>query len=208
MSATRRRPVIGILGGVGSGKSSVVRSVEGFRLHIVDADRIGHEVLTKPEIQSELRLAFGSQIFADTNTIERSQLAKLVFGESDESTANRTKLNEIVHPAIRKEILAQIDSASMDVDAVILDAALLLEGGWDASCNWLIFVDTPRELRQLRVRQNRAWAVDELNLREASQISVAVKKDRADFIVDNSGSIESAAQQMKHVFESILSVEK
>lgn len=165
-------------------------------------------MLTRAEIQSALRAAFGSQIFADAITIERSQLAKLVFGESNESTTNRTKLNEIVHPAIRKEILSQINSASMDVDAVILDAALLLEGGWDASCNWLIFVDTPRELRQLRVRQNRAWTVDELDRREASQISVAVKKDRADFIVDNSGSIESAAQQMKHIFESILSAEK
>lgn len=205
MPLLTKPPVIGILGGVGSGKSSVVRNVQGFQFRIIDADKIGHEVLTQSDVQAELRDAFGNQIFADPTTIDRSKLGKLVFGESVESTANRMKLNAVVHPAIRRKMHSQIDSVPMDVDAVILDAALLLEGGWDASCDWLIFVDTPRQLRQQRVLENRGWDVGELDRRESSQISIAVKKDRADFVVDNSGSLESAAKQMKDVFESILS---
>lgn len=197
-------PVIGILGGIGSGKSSVVRHVDGLKLHIIDADKIGHELLLDSAIQNRIRQAFGEQVFQNPTTIDRSQLAAKVFGESDEHTAARSALNEIMHPAIRRQIHSEIDSVSMDVDAVILDAALLLEGGWDTTCTWLLFVNTPKEIRLQRVRDNRAWSADELDRREASQISVDLKRQRADFEIDNSGSIENAAQQMKRTIESIL----
>lgn len=197
-------PVIGILGGIGSGKSSVVRHVDGLKLHIVDADKIGHKLLSDSEIQIRIRQAFGEQVFADPTTIDRSQLAARVFGESADRQAARSALNDIMHPAIRLQIHSEIDSVPMDVDAVILDAALLLEGGWEATCDWLIFVDTPKVIRLQRVQDNRGWSADELNRREASQISVEAKRQRADFEVDNSGSIENAAQQMKQTIESIL----
>ena len=93
---------------------------------------------------------------------------------------------------------------SRDVDAVILDAALLLEGGWDATCNWLIFIDTPLHLRQQRVQETRNWSAEELARREASQWSIEAKKGRADFVIDNSGSIEQAAIRMQQVFQSLL----
>ncbi|MCR9198890.1 MAG: dephospho-CoA kinase [Planctomycetaceae bacterium] len=195
--------MVGILGGVGSGKSSVVRHVTDLQLQIVDADRIGHEILLRDDIKSKLRAAFGDTIFTD-NEVNRSHLAKLVFGDSEEHTSNRTTLNDIVHPAIRREIHHQIDSASMDLDAVILDAALLLEGNWDAHCDWLIFVDTPRETRIQRVIEHRGWTADELKRRESSQTSIAVKRDRADFVVDNSGSLSDSAQQMKRVLQTIV----
>lgn len=195
--------MVGILGGVGSGKSSVVRHVTGLQLQIVDADRIGHEVLLRRDIKSELRAAFGDAIFSG-DEIDRSHLAKLVFGDSEEHTSRRTTLNNIVHPAIRREIHHQIDSASKDLDAVILDAALLLEGNWDAHCDWLIFVDTPQEIRVRRVVEHRGWTADELERRESSQTSVTVKRDRADFVVDNSGSLADSAQQMKRVLQTIV----
>lgn len=194
--------MVGILGGVGSGKSSVVRQVTTLRLHIIDADRIGHDVLLRQDISAQLRAAFGDSIFTD-DQVDRSRLAGLVFGESETHTTNRTTLNDIVHPAIRQEIHRQIQTAAMDLDAVILDAALLLEGNWDAHCDWLIFVDTPTEIRIQRVIDNRGWTAEELHRRESSQTSIAVKRDRADFVVDNSGSLESAARQMTEILESV-----
>lgn len=202
-SSRPRPPVVGILGGVGSGKSSVVRHVTDLQLQIVDADRIGHEILLRNDIKSELRAAFGNTIFSG-DEIDRSHLAKLVFGDSEEHTSRRSTLNNIVHPAIRREIHHQIDTASMDLDAVILDAALLLEGNWDAHCDWLIFVDTPRETRIQRVVENRGWTADELKRRESSQTNIDVKRDRADFVVDNSGSLQNAAQHMKRVLQTIV----
>ena len=195
---------MGILGGVGSGKSSVVRHVTGFSFHIIDADKIGHALLSDPSIQSQLKACFGEKIFSDTSTVSRPELAARVFGNTPEHESARTQLNEILHPAIRKNIHSEIDSVSRDVDAVILDAALLLEGGWDATCNWLIFVDTPLHLRQQRVLESRGWSADELARREASQWGIDAKKDRADFVVDNSGSVEDTASHMKQIFKSLL----
>lgn len=204
MSSRCRVPVIGILGGIGSGKSSVVRQVDGFRFRIVDADRIGHEFLHDSQIKQALTDCFGQEIISETGDVNRSALAKRVFGDSDEQKADLQRLNQILHPAIRREIHSQIDSAPKDVDAVILDAALLLEGGWDATCNWLVFVDTPQHIREQRVMQNRGWSIEELAKREARQWSLQAKKDRADFVVDNSGTIAESAAQMKKVFTSIL----
>ncbi len=196
--------MIGILGGVGSGKSSVVRSIADLNLFIIDADKIGHDQLAIPEIQSALRASFGDEVFTELGHVDRSKLAKRVFGESSEQSEARQTLNRIIHPAIRRVINSKIDSASTDVDAVILDAALLLEGGWDARCDWLIFVDTPLTIRQERVQEHRGWSAEELARREASQWSIDAKKERADFVVDNSGSIEHAAAQMKQVLTSLL----
>lgn len=197
-------PVVGILGGIGSGKSSVVRQVCGFRLHIIDADRIGHERLQDPEIQAQIRKCFGDEVFAIDGTVDRSQLAQRVFGPEQHHEIARKQLNNLLHPAIRREIHSQIDAASRDVDAVILDAALLLEGGWDATCHWLIYIDTPQSVREERVLQNRGWSAAELARREATQLSIDIKKNRADFVVDNSGSLADAAHQMQQVFHSIL----
>ena len=203
-----KTPVVGILGGIGSGKSSVVRHVTGFRFCIVDADRIGHDLLFDSTIQMDLRRCFGDEIFSSDGGVDRSQLAKRVFGGSSEQKAALVQLNKILHPAIRREINSQINSASRDIDAVILDAALLLEGGWDTRCDWLVFVDTPLQLRQQRVQQNRGWTAAELARREASQLSIESKRKRADFVVDNSGSLDDSVMQMQQVFRTILSHEK
>ena len=195
---------MGILGGIGSGKTSVVRRVTGFLFHIIDADKIGHTLLSDTHIQSQLKAYFGDTIFSDDATVSRSALAARVFGDTPAHESGRIRLNEILHPAIRKQIHSEIDSVSRDVDAVILDAALLLEGGWDATCNWLIFIDTPLHLRQQRVQETRNWSAEELARREASQWSIEAKKGRADFVIDNSGSIEQAAIRMQQVFQSLL----
>jgi dephospho-CoA kinase len=171
---------------------------------MIDADSIGHERLRDPEIQAQIRTYFGDDVFAVDGTVDRSKLAKIVFGQEHHHETARKQLNSILHPTIRREIHSQIDAACRDVDAVILDAALLLEGGWDATCHWLIYIDTPQRIREERVLQNRGWSAAELARREATQLSLDIKKNRADFVVDNSGSLAQAAHQMQQVFHSIL----
>ncbi|MCP4512825.1 MAG: dephospho-CoA kinase, partial [Fuerstiella sp.] len=105
------------------------------------------------------------------------------------------------------EIQTQIRTVSTDVDAVILDAALLLETGWDAECHWLILVDTPEEIREHRVVLNRNWSPEEFARREATQWTIEAKRSRADYIVDNSGSMEDAAASMSQIFTSLLSAD-
>ncbi len=202
-----RPPVFGILGGIGSGKSSVVRHVSGLNLLIIDADRIGHELLLNSDIQSQIRNSFGAAVFDDSGAVDRSRLADVVFGTSVEQQEALKRLEQILHPAIRRKIQSQIETASRDVDAVILDAALLLEAGWDAECDWLIFVATAAEIREQRVIRNRGWSAEELARREATQWNLEAKRDRADFIVDNSGSMDDATTSMNQILTSLLSTD-
>ncbi len=198
-----RIPVVGIVGGVGAGKSTVVRNVTDLQLFVVDADRIGHDLLQTNLIRNRLREAFGDEIFNEAGQVERKQLAEKVFGDSDEQTQNRHRLNEIFHPAIRTEIQHLISQARQDADAIILDAALLLEAGWADECDAVVFIDTPLKKRQQRVADNRGWSAEELQRREASQWSLLNKRKAAEFIVDNSGSPETASQQMTQIIEQV-----
>jgi dephospho-CoA kinase len=197
-------PIVGIVGGVGAGKSSIVRRVTSLKLHFVDADRIGHEQLLEPEIQNQLVAIFGTRILNSDGNISRPQLAAEVFGDSEEQKKRRSGLNAIVHPAIRAEMRRQIQTAPHDADAIVLDAALLLEAGWAAECSAIVFIDTLLEQRQLRVAQTRGWSAEEHQRREASQMSLVEKRRHCQFIVDNTGSPEAAALQMEQILRGII----
>lgn len=171
---------------------------------IIDADRIGHELLSTPEISTRIRDVFGASVFSDGGIVDRRRLAERVFGSADQQTQCRRDLEKILHPEIQRETEKRILSVPEDVDAVILDAALLLEAGWADQCDALIFVDVPLEIRRQRVFASRGWSEDELARREAAQWPVDSKRGWAGFVVDNSGSLEDAAQQMKLYLKSIV----
>ena len=197
-------PVVGIVGGVSAGKSSVVANVADLQLCVIDADHIGHELLLTNDIRQRLSDAFGNEILDNAGLVLRRRLAENVFGDSNEQTNNRNRLNEILHPPIRSEILHSIKQAPHDADAIILDAALLLEAGWADECDAVIFIDTPVELRQRRAAASRGWSMEEFQRREASQWSLVKKRQNAQFVIDNSGSAEAAAEQMKTVLQRII----
>ena len=196
-------PVVGIVGGVGAGKSTVVRNVRDLQLFVIDADRIGHELLQTDPIRNQLRSVFGNVIFNEAGQVERNRLAEKVFGDSDEQIQYRHRLNKVLHPAIQTQIQHLIRQAPQEADAIILDAALLLEAGWADECDAIVFIDTPLEKRQQRVAASRGWSAEELERREASQWSLSKKRIAAAFKVDNSGSPETAAQQLTHIIEQI-----
>ncbi len=181
-----------------------MRSVKSLRLHFIDADRIGHEQLAVQEIKDQIVKAFGTQVLDPSGSISRPNLATQVFGDSPEKQQKRQQLNAIVHPAIRSEIRRQIKAAPHDVDAIILDAALLLEAGWAEECDAVIFIDTSLEQRLKRVAETRGWSAEELQRREASQLSLEEKRRRSSFCVDNSGEISVAAHQMEQALFKII----
>jgi len=194
MSA-ERIPVIGIVGGVGSGKSTLANALGlHFRCGRLDADAAGHRVLEQVDVIVALKAIFGEEILDAQGKILRSALAARVFGNEPARLASRQKLEAVVHPRIRKEIVEQLEAhqSRMDCDILLLDAALLLEAGWANDCDALIFVETPQQLREKRVAV-RGWDTAELARREASQMSLEEKRQRADLIVDNSQNINQMA---------------
>lgn len=183
----------------------MVRNVSSLHLHVVDADRIGHDQLTVPEIRDRIVSVFGPQVLDEKGAISRPHLAAEVFGDCSEQQHRRQQLNAIVHPAIRKEMRRQINAASQDADAIILDAALLLEAGWADECDAVIFIDTTLEQRRKRVADTRGWSSEEHARRESSQWSLEKKRQFCQFVIGNSGSPEAASQQMEQTLKTIVS---
>ncbi|MEI8018846.1 MAG: dephospho-CoA kinase, partial [Schlesneria sp.] len=167
-------PVIGVVGGIGSGKSAVANWVAAHaNVAVIDADKLGHDALKSATVKDALFHRFGSVIFGAGGFIDRSVVAKLIFGNSPEQRAARHDLEQIVHPEIGRRITEDVFLATNNGRAaVLLDAAILLEAGWRQLCDLVVFVDSPDEIRLSRVEKNRNWTGDELRRREASQWSL------------------------------------
>jgi len=191
--------IVGVVGGIGSGKSAVCRWVANRdpSIRIIDADRDGHRALELPNVGALLRDQFGPDIFGPDGHVLRSALAQRVFGTTPDHADARHRLEAIVHPAIAALREAKLSeySASGEVQAVLIDAPILLEAGWQGRCDTVVFVDVPRAVRLERVRE-RGWTDEELARREASQWPLERKKGEADFVVDNSGTLDNAGTQM------------
>lgn len=205
LSASFGFPVIGIVGGIGSGKSTVAREAERLRpeIRVLDADRIGHEILTEPHVKTQLQAVFGPEIFEPSGEVSRSALARRVFGTDRQS--ERKQLEAIVHPEIRRRMLSQLEnwSAAGTTAAVLIDAAILLETGWSQLCDKLVFVDVSLEERLRRVREGRGWTPDELARREASQMDLAEKRNLCDTVVSNENNPERAALDLIALVQSL-----
>jgi dephospho-CoA kinase len=196
--------VIGILGGVASGKSLVSGELARLGAGVLDADSVGHEVLRMPAIVAAARQRWGEGIFAADGQIDRKRLARLVFSPSPEGSRQRKYLEELTHPEIRRLLRQEARRMSeAGKVAAILDAPLLLEAGWDKFCGKLIFVDAPRELRLQRALA-RGWSEKEFAVRESVQEDLESKRGRADAVVDNSGSPEQTRDQVQRLWQSLV----
>jgi dephospho-CoA kinase len=195
-------PVIGIVGGIGSGKSSVARWVAARHsdVSLVNGDEIGHEVLTQPAVRDAVRKRFGEPVFNADGQINRKALGQVVFGPNRAEQSARDDLERIVHPRIRESIAGKIaDSAAAAKRAVLLDAAVLFEAGWNDLCHAVVFIDVPRDERLARLRETRGWDDAETERRESSQASLESKRSQAQFSVDNSRSVEAAGRQLEDI---------
>jgi dephospho-CoA kinase len=190
-------PLLGLVGGVGSGKSYVAGLFARLGAAVIDADRIGHEALRQPEIQEQLRRTWGESIFNARGEVERRRLGGVVFG----NPAERKKLEAIVHPWIGDRIDAALAQAQRDpnVPLAILDAALLLETGWNRVCSAVAFIETPFAVRLERVK-SRGWDAAELQRREISQWSLEKKKQLCDLAIENSGNEVLTERLVKEAF--------
>ena len=191
-----RVPVIGLVGGVGSGKSTVARMMADEGCRVIDADRIGHEVLREADVKAAVRDAFGADVFGPDGEADRGRLADVVFTDA----GRREALEQIVHPRILARIESALEAArSAGPPAVVLDAPLILEKGLANRCDRVVYIEAPARIRQRRLQQDKGWAPTEVQRRDASQVSLKTKRDRADTIVDNSASPEHTLKQIRRI---------
>jgi dephospho-CoA kinase len=197
--------VIGLLGGVASGKSQVAELLEELGARRIDADRAGYDVLRMPHVRDALVQRWGDQILSADGQIDRRAVAQIVFGPSASAREELDYLEKLTHPLIGERIRRQAHELASAGDggpvrAIVLDAPVMLETGWNEICHNLLYVDAPRDVRLRRARQ-RGWSEDDFAAREAAQESLDVKRRAADVIVDNSGSLESTRAQIARFWQ-------
>jgi len=194
------KPVIGIVGGIGSGKSTVAAEFVKLGCVLADADAMGHELLGEPDVQEELARRWGRGILGDDGGVDRVKLGEIVFKDAD----GLRDLNAVVHPRIRRRLAERIAAAQQQGSTlgVVIDAALLFEAGWDDLCTHTVFVEAPRALRAARVGQ-RGWDESELAKREKMQFSLDKKVAMCDYTIRNCTSLPHLSDQIRELFARI-----
>lgn len=194
--------VIGLTGGTGSGKSVVSRwlAAEGFA--IIDADRIGHEIIEKGKpAYTELVDYFGTRILDERDEIVRRALGEIVFHDTEKLAF----LNQCTHKYIIAEMKRQINAARKGgkVKATVLDAPLLLEAGLDSLCDevWVVFADSETRLR--RIMERDGVSMETAQARIASQKSWEEYRNASDRVIDNSRDIAFVEEQLCHLVKKL-----
>jgi dephospho-CoA kinase len=202
VSGVNKKPVIGILGGMCSGKSTVARELGKLGCAIIDADEIAHQQLDDKTTEAKIVRLFGKEILDAEGKINRATLANVVFGDP----AKLSKLTGILHP----KVIAQVEhlitrfNNQEKVKAIVLDIPLLMEVGWEKRCDHIIFVDCAPPLRLERAQKTGVFDADTLKIRENLQISLDKKKRIADNIVDNNSDLSGLSKQIACIFSSIM----
>lgn len=190
--------IIGILGGVASGKSFVADCFRELGAATLDGDRIGHEVLRLPEVEQAARQRWGDEIFDAQGHIDRRKIADKVFAETEEASRELAFLESITHDRIGRRLADEAKSLaeSGEYPAAILDAPVLLKAGWDHLCDSVVFVEAPEDIRRERAIA-RGWKEGEVARRERAQTPLIVKKNRSDAVIDNSADRGSTRRNVK-----------
>jgi dephospho-CoA kinase len=197
-----KKPVIGILGGIYSGKSTVAAEFAKLGCGVVDADEIAHELLETDSVKKEVINSYGARILDSKGKVDRKALAEIAFSSKN----NATLLNNIIHPKVLKcvEQLIKQYQSNPDVKAIVLDMPLLLEVDWAKKCDKLIFIACDDEERFKRATKVGLLDENQLKVRENFQISLDKKAAIADNTLNNNSGFSALAKQVSDIFSYIM----
>ena len=195
--------LVGLTGGIGSGKSTVSSMLAARGAVIVDADQIARDLQT-PHSPVLARMAdrFGRHIIRDDGSLDRSAVAAIVFGEDARARAALADLNRIVHPAMQDEIERQIDAHSDTDRIVVLDFPLLTENPREGLAAWVV-VDIDPEIAVRRLVEQRGMNEDDARKRIASQPSREQRLARATHVIHNDGDLKELEAQVDDLWSAL-----
>tara|TARA_Y100000994_G_scaffold194380_1_gene163802 strand:- start:530 stop:1135 length:606 start_codon:yes stop_codon:yes gene_type:complete len=192
--------VIGLIGGIGSGKSSVSAILNSLGVDVIDADKVGHEAYT-PDSEGWRKVisAFGQDIVGPENEIDRKKLGSIVFSDPSEME----KLNKLMHPIIHDLVEEKIQNlADQGINVVVLEAAILIEANWQDLTDEIWLAKANREVVIERVQLRNNFSREEIIKRIESQMSNNDREKHADIVIDNDGTIEQLEETVKTLWQS------
>ena len=202
--------VIGLAGGVGSGKTTVAQFFRRLGAKVISADDLAHQVLQEPKVLRKASKIWGADIIdQERRSVNRKRLANKVFTSHPDAPMGHQggqlrRLEALIHPPVIREIRRQIASAQTGRgETYVVDAPLLFETHLDKLCDCVVFVQAPQKLRIKRASKARGWTAEELLRREHLQKTLKEKERKADYVVTNDKSLERTFRQVKKVWQEI-----
>jgi len=189
--------VLGITGGVGAGKSTVLTYLaKSYGAYVIQADQVGHYLMELgQECYYQIVEVFGSGILNGDQTIHRARLGEIVFHDK----AKLKKLNTIIHPAVKAYIAREIEAEQVKNTApfIVIEAALLIEDNYDKLCTQFWYIDTPVQIRTKRLMESRGYSAEQVVKIMENQLPKMEFLKRCQFIVDNSSDfVENTYKQI------------
>jgi dephospho-CoA kinase len=196
----RGKPIIGIVGGIGSGKSYVARLFGEEGCLVIDSDAQVREAYQDPAVLKTLRDWWGDDVFAGDGALDRAAVAKKVFN----NPAERQRLEGLLHPWVDEKRRRMMEEASPAVAGFVWDTPLLMEAGLNVQCDAVVFVEASDSERLQRVKEQRGWEAEELARREKLQLPLDTKRKISDYQVVNTAGAEDLRGQVRQIFSRIL----
>ncbi len=196
MPKISRPLVIGITGGIGSGKSTFSSLLTPYHYPLINADKIGHDVLNTPLVQSKLIAKFGVQII-DNEQVNRVALGKFIF--SDDTA--RTWLNKLVHPLIREKMQSALSTCTTKY--IFYEVPLLFENTMQACFDYIILITAPLHIRICRLQARDHINIADIQKKIASQLADADKISLADYVVNNDSNPQELAGKLSIIFNKL-----
>lgn len=183
--------IVGLTGGIAMGKTTISQFLKSKAIPVVDADQIAHEILTVDEVKVKLMDTFGESILDKNQNIDRRKLGPIVFNDQRQLE----KLNIIVQPYIRTEIVRQLDTFSAS-KVVVLDAPVLFEQGYEKMVDYLMVIKTSAQIQVERLMQRDSLNEIDAQKRIQAQMPIEEKVKKADIVIDTGGTIEETRSQV------------
>ncbi len=196
--------IIGITGGVGCGKSEVIRYImKKYRCFVIFADDVAKQLQQKGNLCYDRIVALlGEEILASDGEIDKAKMATKIF--ADECLLE--KVNAIIHPAVYDYVKEKISEHKKknEVDFFIIEAALLIECGYGKIVDEMWYVYTADEIRRERLKKSRGYSDEKISQIFSSQLSYEEFKSASTFMLDNNGTVENAQEQIDNKLEEYL----
>ena len=190
--------IIGITGGVGAGKSEILSFIRtNYPSEIYLADEVAHKIKEKGQpCYEQLVELLGREVLKEDGEIDKAKMAAIIF--ADERILQR--VNEIVHPGVKEYILARIKEAEekKSVELFFIEAALLIEAGYETMVDELWYIHADKEVRRKRLQENRGYSSEKIEQIMNCQLSEEDFFEKCDFVIDNSGKIEDSYNQIRN----------
>ena len=195
--------VIGVTGGIGTGKSTVAAMFKRLGAVVLDADVMAHRVMEPRRVAwRQIVKTFGEHLLNEDQTINRQALARRVFTDAK----SRRRLEAIVHPRVMRQMWQQVRRLHRAgrVKAVVLDVPLLVEVGAHHRVDALVVVSVSRKRQRERLKKRHGWSDEEISARMGAQWGVSAKVALADHVVDNANGVDATRTQVKRIWNQLV----